>query len=532
MDKNLISILTPVLTVTAVVVIVLALVLLISKIMYKKAAPNVAMIVTGPAGSKTVIGKGCFVIPILQRVDYLSLENIQSDFTSRDEIPTRDAINIMVDAVANVSVSQDPKLLKTAASKFIGYKPEQIRAIITPVLEGNIREIISQTTLKELIQGDKKAFAEKVIENVTPNLRDMGLDLTTFNIQNFKDRNGVIDNLGLENTVQISKDAAISKANAEREIAVARAEASRAANEAQVTADTEIAKKQNELDIQKAELKKLSDIKKAEADAAYQIQQEEQRRTIEITTANANLARQEKEIELKEREVSITEKSLEATIKKQAEAEKYAAQQEADAHLYKTQKQSEAELYERQKQAEAEKFEAIQRAEAQRAAAEAEKFAKEQEAEAVKAAGIAEAEAISAKGRAEAEAIQAKALAEAEGILKKAEAMKQYGQAAQLDMQLKALTTYFEQLPAIAKAAGEAYTNVDSIKMYGGDSAQLTGNILNTVTQISDGLGESLGIDVKALLAGFMGASLKGQGDGKDITVNVNTQEDANGKNR
>ena len=345
---------SPVFIVFAIAVVALLLVFGISRIMYKKAAPNVAMIVTGPAGCRTVIGKGCFVIPILQRVDYLSLENIQSDFTSRDEIPTRDAINIMVDAVANVSVSQDPALLKIAASKFIGYKPEQIKEIITPVLEGNIREIISQTTLKELIQGDKKVFAERVIENVTPNLRDMGLELTTFNIQNFKDRNGVIDNLGLENTVQISKDAAISKALAEREIAVAKAEASRAANEAQVAADTEIAKKQNELDVQRAELKKISDIKKAEADAAYQIQQEEQRKTIEITTANANLARQEKEIELKEREVAITERTLEATVKKQAEASKYAAQQEADAHLYKTQKQSEAELYERQKQAEAE----------------------------------------------------------------------------------------------------------------------------------------------------------------------------------
>lgn len=519
------SIMTTILPVVFIIIIAAALFLLLSRIMYKKAAPNVAMIVTGPSGCKTVIGKGCFVIPVLQRVDYLSLENIQSDFTSRDEIPTRDAINIMVDAVANVSVSQDPEKLKIAASKFIGYKPDQIREIITPVLEGNIREIISQTTLKELIQGDKKAFAEKVIENVTPNLADMGLDLTTFNIQNFKDRNGVIDNLGLENTVQISKDAAISKAIAEREIAVARAEASRAANEAQVKADTEIAKRRNELDIQKAELKKVSDVKKAEADAAYQIQQEEQRKTIEITTADANLARQEKEIELKEREVAITEKSLEATVKKQAEAEKYATQQEADAHLYKTQKQSEAELYERQKKAEAEKFEAVQRAEAGKAKAEAEKYAKEQEAEAVRAAGLAEAEAIAAKGRAEAEAIQAKALAEAEGILKKAEAMKQYGEAAQMDMQMQALKVYFEQLPAIAKAAGEAYTNVDSIKMYGGDSAQLTGNILNSVTQISDGLGESIGIDVKTLLAGFLGASLK---DSKDVTINVNGEAETN----
>ena len=114
------------------------------------------------------------------------------------------------------------------------------------------------------------------------------------------------------------------------------------------------------------------------------------------------------------------------------------------------------------------------------------------------------------------------ALAEAEGILKKAEAMKQYGEAAQMDMQLKALTTYFEQLPAIAKAAGEAYTNVDSIKMYGGDSSQLTGNIVNTITQISDGLGESLGIDVKTMLAAVFGANM---GKGNGMTVNIGNGE-------
>lgn len=84
MKNNIMSGIIPVLTVAAIVIVVFALVLIVSKVMYKKAPPNVAMIVTGPGGCKTVIGKGCFVIPILQRVDYLSLENIQSDFTSRD----------------------------------------------------------------------------------------------------------------------------------------------------------------------------------------------------------------------------------------------------------------------------------------------------------------------------------------------------------------------------------------------------------------------------------------------------------------
>lgn len=465
--------------------------------MYKKAPPNVAMVITGPRGSRTIIGQGAFVIPILQRVDYMSLENIQSDFTSRDEIPTKDAINIMVDAVANVAISKDPELLKIAASKFLGYKPDQIREIITPVLEGNIREIISQTTLKELIQGDKKIFAERVIENVAPNLQDMGLELTTFNIQNFKDRNGVIDNLGLENTVQISKDAAISKAQAEKEIAIAQAQAAMAANDAQVKADQEIARRQNELNIQKAELKKTEDAKRAEADAAYEIQQQEQRKTIETTTANANLAKMEKEIELKERSVAIKERMLEAEIKKQAEAEKYAAQQEADARLYEVQRQSEAELFERMKKAEAEKFEAEQQAEATKAASEARKIAMENEAAGIKA-----------KGEAEAAAIQAKAVAEAEGILKKAEAMKEYGEAAKQQMQLDTLKAYFEQLPAIAEAVARPMENIDNITIYEGGASNLTGNVTTTMKQITDGVKDATGVDPMALLAGMLGGTL------------------------
>lgn len=492
---NLFSILIPAIVVAAAVIFVL-------KVMYKPAPPNVAMVVTGPTKSRTIIGKGAFVIPIIQRVDYMTLQNIQADFTSRDEIPTKDAINVLVDAVANVAISQDPELLKIAASKFLGYSQEQIRATITPVLEGNIREIISQTTLKELIQGDKKEFAERVVENVSPNLRDMGLDLTTFNIQNFKDRNGVIDNLGIENTVQISKDASKAKAAAEAEVAIAKADAAKAANDAEVAAKLEIAQKQNELAIKQAELKKASDIKKAEADAAYSIQQEEQRKTIEITTADANLAKQEKEIELREREVAITEKTLEAEIKKKAEADKYAVQQNADAALYEKQKYSDAELYERQRKAEAEKFEALQEAEAVKAESEAKRVAMENEAAGIKA-----------KGEAEAAAIQAKALAEAEGILKKAEAMKEYGEAAMADMQLEVSKALIERMPEIMAAAGQAYTNVDSIYMYGGESSKLTEDIMKNVTQISEGVSQTLGIDLKQIANAYVGSVMANKSD-------------------
>ena len=506
MASGILATLMPIISVVGIVLVALLFVIILFKFCYTTCPPNKAMVITGPTGSSTVIGKAKLIIPIIQRVDYMSLENIQVDFTSRDEIPTKDAINVLVDAVANMAIDQDPDILKVASSKFLGYSTRDIQEIVTPILEGNIREIISQTTLKELIQGDKKEFAERVVQNVSPNLKDMGLKLTTFNIQNFKDKNGVIDNLGIENTEQIRKDAAIAAAKAKSEIAIAQAQADKEANDAQVVAETDMAAKKNELAIKKAELKKQSDIEIAKAEAAKGIEAEAQRREQEIATANANLARQEKEIELKEREVKITERQLEAEIKKKAEADKFAAQQAADAKLYETQRKSEAELFERQKKAEAEKFEAEQKADAQKALADA-----------IKAQGIAEAEAAKAKGEAEAAAIKAKTEAEAEGLMKKAEAMAAYGDAAKQDMQLQALKVYFEQLPAIAKAVGDGYQNVDKIMMFGGESSKLASDIMTNVSQVSEGLSESLGIDLKSLLAGFMGGKVAG----RDITVNV-----------
>jgi flotillin len=503
------------------IVIVVVLIALFVSAGYVKAPPDTALIISGLRKKpKILIGKAGFKVPFFERVDRLSLKLIPLDIKTGDAVPTADCINIYVDSAVNVKVSPDSESINIAAQNFLNKTIDEIGKIVGEVLEGNIREIICTMRLRELI-GDRKTFVEKVSENVIPDLKRMGIELVSFNVQRFSDANHVIDDLGIDNISQIKKDAAIAKANADKEVEIARARASKEANDAKVQSETEIAIKQNQLQIKQAELKKGADIKQAEADAAYKIQEEEQRRTVEITTANANLARQEKELELKEREVYIQEKTLEASIMKEAEAKKYAVQQAAEADQYERQKVAEAELFERMKRAEAEKYEAEQDAEAKKAQAEAERFAKEQEAEAVKAAGLAEAEAVAAKGRAEAEAIQAKAEAEAAGILKKAEAMKEYGDAARQQMELDTLKVYFEQLPKIAEAIGQGYSNVESIKMFGGESSQLAGNIMTSITQVSDGLKESTGFDVQSLLAGFLGGKLANAGDGSKPAADV-----------
>ena len=504
------------------IIVAIVLVIGVVKSCWKVAGTNEVLIVSGLGKVKRKTGGGIFVIPLIQKVQRMTLENIQVDFTSRNEIPTKDAIHVLVDAVANMAISKDPERQAVAASKFAGYTLDQIRDIVIPVLEGNIREIISQTSFEDLIRGDKKEFAEKVQENVTPNLADMGIDLTTFNIQNFSDKNGVIRDLGIENIEKIKKEASIA-AKAKAEVEIAQAQSAKEANDAKIAADTEIAEKKTQFEIRKAELKKQADIEHAKAEAAKGIEAENQRREEEIATANANLARQEKEIELKEREVSIKERMLEAEVKKTAEARKYAEQQEADAKLYAMQRAAEADLFERQKQAEAAKIEAEKKAEADLALATADAEAKKALADAVRVEGEAEAAAVKAKGIAEAESIRAKAEAEAKGLLKKAEAMKQYGDAAMANMQMEALKLYFEQLPAIAEAVGKGYTNVDKIVMLGGDSSKLSGDIINNVTQISEGLSQSMGIDVKTLLAGFLGGKMANSGS-KEVSISLGNE--------
>ena len=472
-------------------------IILLMKSCWKIAGTNEVLIVSGLGKVKTKTGGGLFVIPLVQKVQRMTLENIQVDFTSRNEIPTQDAIHVLVDAVANMAISQDPERQMIAASKFAGYSIDQIREIVIPVLEGNIREILSQTQFEDLVRGDKKAFSELVMDNVMPNLADMGIDLTTFNIQNFSDKNGVIRDLGIENIEKIKKDASIAAAKAKAEVAIEQAKADKEANDAKVAAATEIARKQTEFAIKKAEMQAQADTEQAKADAAREIEAENQRKEKEISTANANLAKQEKELELKEREVALKERALDAEVKKVAEAQKFAEQQKADAKLYATQKASEAELFERERRAEAERIEAEKQAEAKKLMADA-----------IERQGKAEAEAAKAKGLAEAEAIRAKAEAEAEGLLKKAEALAKYGEAAMADRQYQALEKYFEQLPMIAKAVGEGYSSIDKLVMLGNDSTQLAGNILNTTTQVSEALSNSMGIDLKSLFAGLVGGKI------------------------
>ena len=470
-------------TTTIVTVVVVVLIIILLCMGYVKAPPDMAFIISGiKKKSKIVIGKASIRIPFFERLDKLNLRLIPIDVKTSNAVPTADYININVDATVNVKISNEPEKLRLAAENFLNKNTEYIAGVAREVLEGNVREIVGKMKLEEMVS-DRQKFATLVKENAEPDLAAMGLDIISFNVQNFVDGNEVIENLGIDNIVKIKKAAAIARAESERDIKVAQASADKESNDAAVAAQTEIAKKQNELAIKKSELQMEADTKKAMADAAYEIQKEEQRKTIEVTTANADIAKQEREIELKQKEVAVKEQALEAEVKKQAEADKYAAQQKADAALYQRQKEAEARQFEIQHAAEAKQFEAQRDAEARKAQAEADRYSKEQEAEGIRAVGEAEAKAIQAKG-----------LAEAEAIEKKAEAYAKYNKAAVAEMMIKVL-------PDVAGKIAEPLSQIDKITIIGGDGGnngvdQIAGNVPAVMAKLFESMKEATGIDL------------------------------------
>jgi flotillin len=420
-----------------------------------------------------LIGKGGFKIPFLERLDKVYLGQITVDIKTETSVPTNDFINVDVDAVAKIRVEPNTEGTRLAAKNFLNMTPAQIAEQVQDSLQGNMREIIGTLDLKGL-NTDRDGFSDEVMKKASPDMKKLGIEVISCNIQNVTDKDGLIYALGADNTAKIKKDAAITKANADREVAVAVAKANQEANEAQVASKTAIAEQNNALALKQAELKRLEDTQKAVADAAYAIQQQEQQRTINTKTVDAEIEKTKRLQVLTEEQVLIKQNSLTAEINK-----------EADAKKYQTEVQAAAALEQRKRIAEAEKYEAERKAEAVKAQADANRYAAEQEAAGIKAKGVAEAAAIEAKGVAEAEAMD-----------KKAEAYKKYNGAAITEMIVKIL-------PQVAQNVAEPMKAIGSVNIYGTDAKGVTsmsGNVPVAIKQVFDTVSEATGVDLKEVM--------------------------------
>ncbi|MBO4326602.1 MAG: flotillin family protein [Clostridia bacterium] len=538
---------------TGVIIGVIAAIVLIiiMAACYKKAPPTEALVITGVGHRepKVISGKGAVVVPVLQRVDHLLMRIMKVDVkTPQTGVKTQEGVPLWLDAVVTIQVYANSSTVsqkeieqsgcktrkefitmrqQAAISNFLGYNEDAIANKVNDVLQGNLREIVATMTVIDVLT-KRKEFAESVIENARPDLAKMGLEVVTFNIQDIQDaldncgeRHGVVEAIGVQREMEVKRDAEQARATALRDIEVAKANAERETAEKRAEAERLTAEANTTLALRKAELKAEADRAAADAAAAGRIQEQLQEKIRKQAEADVAIAAQEKEILRAEKEAEVRQRKLDAEVRKKADADKYQAEKLADAQKYAAEQRAAAQKVQRQLEAEARLIEVEKEAEAKKVAAEAALVEATKKAEAELVEATKRAEGIRAVGEAEATATRARALAEAEGIDKKAEAMKKYGEAAVIEMVMKAL-------PEIAKNVAEPLSKVNKITMYGeGNSAKLVNDIVNSTNQITNGITEGMGIDLKSLLYGILGGKIAVSGTNPG-TVTVTPDDEEN----
>lgn len=440
-----------ILTIAVPAGIVLVIVIVLATSCYTVAPTDRALVITGPGGRRFVIGKSALIVPFIMRRDWLSLGVIQVKLQTEQSIPTKDALLIDVGAVANVQIGVTPftdaegvehNPLEIAARNYLNQDKTKMMTDVSEVLLGKMREAIGRTDIRTLMQ-NRDEFNETIVSAAHDDMLALGLELVTFNVQDFSDQQGVIADMGAEMASRITQEAQLARINSEQTVA----------------------ERQNELDLKQADLQKQSDRAKAEADMVYDITKAERQKDLNIATQNAEIAAEERRIELERKKAETREQELTATVRKQADADRYAAEQKADAQLYTETKK----------------------------------------AEAVKVTAGAEAESIKLKGSAEGEAIAAKGKGEAEGIEAQGKAYNAMNNTFILTQQ------YIGILPDIARAIADPLAKVDKITMYGeGNTTKMVGDTTNAMTQLNSAFQESLGIDLTALLQGAIAGHAAG----------------------
>src|ERR1700723_2284538 len=425
-----------------VIVVLVALSLFVAMALfarnYLKVPPNAVAVLSGrkrktadgkTVGYRVVNGGATFRFPLLEQVDYLSL-NV---FTIPLEIKrayTLKGVPISVKAVANVKIKSDDTSLRAAAERFLGMPSDQIQKVIFQTLEGHLRAILGGLTVEE-VNSDRQSFAQKLTSEAAQDLERMGIGVDVLTVQEISDEEGYLDALGKKRTAEVKRDGTIGEAEATRDSKIKSAMAMQEGEKAKFDSDANIAGAQREFNIKQAQFLAEVETQKAMAAQAGPLAQAKARQQVVVEEVRVERMRTQEQIAVQEQEVQRKQKELEATVIKSAEADRQAAILRAEAA-----KQS-AIL-----EAEGEKSAQIALAEAQQEKLKQEGMGRA----AVEAEGRAEAAKIEAMGLAQARAIEAQGVAEAQAILKKAEAWKQFNDAAKLQ-------TILERLPAVLQAS-------------------------------------------------------------------------------
>lgn len=461
---------------------------------YKIASPTEALIITGRSkvqneglqangtqyGQRVVIGGGAFVLPLVQSFTKISLES-QTIGVSITGVPALDGILLDVDGVAVVKVNGTESSVLAAAQRF-GTDHAQIRLQAQETLAGALRSVVGQMTVQSIIS-DRKAFATKVIESVKDVIDEQGLQLDTFQIQKVDDKDGYLKNLGRPQAAKVEMNANIAEAEATRE------SEQKKITVAQVLADSERA-----LSIRQSEI--LAETQEAAANAAAA-------QPLAVAAQAQKILEEQEKVET--RKSALKERELEVSVRKPADAERYRIEQEAAARKASTIADAEGARQEQIEKAQGETEKARLQGQGELALATAKASSNEQLAQGNLALAKAEAEAIRAKGEAQADATRATGLAEADAMREKAAAFKEFGSAAILD-------TIISTLPAIAHEFAAPMANIKELTVVSTDGASaVSKNVTKGVSELPALIQGITGVDLNALIKGFVGPDAKGE---------------------
>jgi len=474
-------------TIAIAVVVVIFIIIAIWASRYSKVPPNAVMVISGGHGQvirradgsrahigfRIIKGGGTFVWPVLERVDYLSLELMTIDVKT-PEVYTGVGVPVVVDGVAQIKVRSDDVSIATAVEQFLSKGVNEIRNIAQQTLEGHLRAILGTLSVEEIYR-NRDAFAQRVQEVAATDMANMGMGIISFTIRDVRDTQGYLDSLGKKRIAEVKRDATVGEAEANRDATIKSAQFRQEGETAKFIAETKIAEANRDYEIQVATYTLDVNTKKAEADLAYDLQRNTTLKKVREQEVDVQIVERSKRIELEQKEIERKQKELEATVQRPADAKKY----------------------EVERLAEAERFRLENIAEGQSRSQKLTGFAG---AEVTQAIGSAEGEAIRAKGLAEAEIVKQKGLAEAAGSLEKAKAWQEYNEAAIAQLLI-------ERLPDIARAIAEPMARIERVVVVGGGggsgtgAAKITQDIGQVLAELPPVIKALSGLDLQELIA-------------------------------
>ena len=471
-------------TVGLVVVVVIFAAIWASR--YIKVGPNEVLIVSGrrhryvdpdgtvqTRGFRVRKGGGTFVIPVIEKVDRLSLELLTIDVQQEQDVYTSKGVPVRVDGVAQIKVKGDDISIATAAEQFLSKDTEAIKNIAMQTLEGHLRAILGTMTVEDIYQ-NRDAFAQKVQEVAAGDMANMGLSIVSFTIRDIKDSQGYLDALGKPRIAQVKRDAQIAQAEADRDAMIKLVPGDPGGAGSEVRGGYENRRSPAGLPIERRQYQAAVNQKKAEADLAYDLQKYKTGQLVKAEEVQVNIIEKQKQIELQQQEIMRKQRELEANVQKPADAERYKVETLANAR----------------------KFQLETEAAGAASATKATGFAA---ADVVKATGVAEADANKARGLAQAAVIEAQGKATAEAMRVKAESFKQYNEAAVVEMIIRVL-------PEVAGKISEPLSKTEKMIIInsgsgvGGGASKLTGDVTQIMAQLPPIIESLTGIKFEKLL--------------------------------